>query len=469
MTSITILALLSFLGITPCGSDAIFYIPRYNQDIVIPPPYIQHVNYTFPFPVIGPLVYANQVVSQVVIEGNQITHENVIRRELALVPGDTLEPRALDETRLSLSRTGLFSDVEVYATDATDGRAVVHVNVTEKRIPFPYPIIGIDQSSGWYAGLGVAYPNLLGQGLHFDLGGEIGFKVRTTPRWRGYGMLFLPMTPARWHGEKLAYEYTHLWRKDAQIFRLEHRATYRQDFRVHGPLYFSLDGGFIQDRCATNDSSTTLEPTFSPTGTDQSWYIRPTLTLDMRDDSANTTKGVYAVAFFSYNPGLSEGFITQKACSLSVAGYVPIGKNVLAANVYTYQQLDSIPVYRTIYVGKDRFVRGWRDTTQVGSCLTVASVELRRRLFDISLIPDKLSLWFGASVNFDVGAVHEPGLPPLHFASAQDDFREGLLSSAGIGIAAGTGNLVGKLELVYGIGSNAPFPFTIPAYFGWRF
>lgn len=467
MTAVKLFTLLTLIGINPYGGDGTFFIIRkLNSDLIVT---TQNVNYVLPLNVVGPLVFGDQVIAQVLIKGNQITRDNVIRRELAVAPGDTLHPEALQASSRALEKTGLFKDVEVYEIGGTDGQAVVHVEVSEKRIPFPYPIIGIDQSSGWYAGLGVAYPNLLGRGLHFDLGGEIGFKARTTPRWRGYGSLFMPMTPGRWHGEKLAYEYTHLWRKDAQIFRLEHRASYRQDFRVHGPLYFSLDAGFIHDRCVTNDSSLTLQPTFSPAGVDQSLYVRPILTLDMRDDSVNTTRGVYAVAFFNYNPGLSEGFINQKACSLSVAGYVPIGKTVLAGNIFTYQQLDSIPVYRTIYVGKDRFVRGWKDTTQVGSCLTVASVELRRRLFDVHIIPDKLSIWFGASVNFDVGAIHEPGLPPLEFASSADNFRHGLLTCTGIGIAAGTGNLVGKLELVYGIGSDAPFPFTIPAYFGWRF
>lgn len=417
------------------------------------------------------LVLFSSTVDRIEVSGNEITRENVIRREVTFAPGDDITDEDIELTRIAIRKTGLFSNVDVHQVTVMGGPSVARIMVTEKRIPFPYPTIGIDQSSGWYAGLGVAYPNLLGRGLHFDVLGEIGFKVRTTPRWRAFASVFLPMSTSQWHGEKLVYDFTHLWRKDALIFKQEHHLYYRQDFRVYGPLYFSLQGGFIQTRGITNDTSMVAQPTFSVEGTDQSWYVRPTITLDMRDDSTNTRSGIYAVAFFGYNPGLSADFVTQRTCSLSVAGYLPLGeKTVLAGNVFTYQNLDSIPVYRTVYVGKDRFVRGWKDTTQVGSCLSVASIELRSRFFDVEIpILGGIPLWFGGSVNFDIGSIHEPGLPDFFFASADNNYDEGLLAATGFGIAAGTGNLVGKLELVYGIGSPASFPFSIPAYFGWRF
>jgi outer membrane protein assembly factor BamA len=409
--------------------------------------------------VVGPLVFPAPVVGRIEIEGNNITHEGIIRRELAFGPGDTLTPEAVEETRSAILSTGAFGSVEIKAVDPDAEKSDVVITVAERRYPLPYPIVGIDASTGFYLGAGALYPNLFGRALHVDVGGEIGFRF-STPRWKGYTYLGFPLTHSRWHGEQLGYTFTYFWRKDAEIYRIEHRVSYEQTVRLVRPLTASLEIGF----------SDTI---------DRSVYFKPTLELDLRDDASYPTKGVQVVASYLHNPGYTEGFQTQRACSVSVAGYLPLGeRTVLAGNVFTYQQIDSIPRYRTVYIGKDRFLRGWKDTTQVGACLSVSSMELRYRWLDFSLknLPLVGSIddcWWAVSVSFDIAAIHEPGLPPFYLADVNEDPRDGLLAGAGIGLGLGLGKgFVGKLELVYGVGSGTdrcPLSLTVPAYFGWRF
>ncbi len=417
---------------------------------------------------------ASSVVGRIEIVGNKISKENFIRREITFLPGDTFSSKALAETRDAILSTGAFKEVSLSYLLSGD-TALVKVDVREKKFPMPYPRLGLDASTGLYLGIGVLYPNLFGYGVHIDAGGELGLRF-STPRHRFYTYFYKPLTYNRWHGEKIAYAYSLLWRKDSRIYHREHRICYRQDFRPLRPLSVSLEAGCLFTNAYPDNPADPL-PTFSADSVDCSWFLKPILRLDLRDNSYDTRKGFLFQTQFLFNPGFSAEFPTQRACSLSVAGYLPLDeKNWLAANFYTYQQLDSIPVYRTIYLGEVHRVRGWKDTTQVGPCLSVLSFEWRNRFLDLEFnelpLLGKFKMWWGANAFIDIGAIHNPGLPPMYFANLSKSPKDGLLSGIGIGLAAGTGKLVGKLGFSWGLGSGfngSKISYTIPAYFGWRF
>jgi outer membrane protein assembly factor BamA len=440
----------------------------------IPSPELEEEILTPPAPVIeGPLFYANPEIKSIVIQGNRLTRESLIRREVTLIPGDVFTEEEAARTRKAVMSIGAFANVDVEIADPESPKSDIFVSVTEFTFPLPYPIIGIDASSGWYLGGGALYPNLLGRGVQIDAGGEIGLR-RSTPRWKGYTFIRLPVTCNRWHGEQLSYMYTDFWRKDAAITRREHRASYRQSVRLWRPLTLSLEAGFLQVKAFSPDSVTEHLPTFSLDTTDQSVFIQPGLTLDFRDDVLFPTKGALVIGSFFYNPGLKETYQTQLACSLSVAGYYCIGKTVLAANVWTYQQLEEIPRYNTLYLGHARIVRGWADTSQVDQCLTVASLEVRRYFltYDLPVIGE---LKVGGNLFFDMGAAHEPGLPPLYLADTKVDTHDGLLTGTGFGLTLEAIGFVVKGEIAWGIGAEEgalafiPVPIRFPVYFGWRF
>ncbi|MBD3285376.1 BamA/TamA family outer membrane protein [candidate division WOR-3 bacterium] len=420
----------------------------------------------------GPIIFASPKVNKIEIRGNKNTRENVIRRELTFVPGDYLTPEVIAGSEKALMSTGIFARVRIEAAEPEVSESEVIVEVTEFTFPLPYPTIGIDASSGWYIGGGVLYPNLLGQGLHIDAGGDIGFKVKTTPRYTWYTNLEFPVTYNRRHGEKLGYRYFEVWRKDAEITRRENRLFYKQSVRPWRPLTFFLEGGWLRIKSFAPDSVCT--PTFCPDSVDASLYLQPGFILDFRDDVLFPTKGALVVGAFTYNPGLKEAYQTQRACSLSVAGYYPLGKTVIAGNIWTYQQLDSIPVYNTLYLGNARIVRGWADTSQVDQCLTVASVELRRYFWSTEL-PAIGEFKVGGNLFFDIGAAHEPGLPPLYLANTEEDTHDGLLTGTGFGLTLEAIGFVVKGEIAWGIGAEEgalsfiPLPIRYPVYFGWRF
>lgn len=423
--------------------------------------------------VTGTLVYANPVVKNIIIKGNNRTREAVIRREIPFVPGDGLTPENMLQAQKAVMSIGAFARVELELSDPDAAETNVVVTVTEFTFPLPYPTIGIDASSGWYLGGGVLYPNLLGRGLRIDAGGDIGFKCKTTPRYTLYTNLEFPVTYNKCHGEKMGYRYFEVWRKDTSITRRENRVFYKQSVRPWRPLILAAEVGWLRIRAFSPDSIRPL-PTFCPDTVDMSVYLQPGFMLDFRDDQLFPTEGALVAGSFFFNPGLKEDYRTQYACSLSVAGYYPVGKTVIAANLWTFQQLDTIPVYNTVYLGHARIVRGWADTSQVDQCVTVASVELRRYLWSTDL-PILGEFKVGGNLFFDIGAAHEPGLPPLYLADTKVDTRDGLLSGAGFGLTLEAIGFVVKGEIAWGIGAEEgalgflPLPIRFPVYFGWRF
>ncbi len=73
-------------------------------------------------------------VNRVNISGNTKTKDKVLRRELALTPGDTFNTKKMDASRERLNNLNYFSKVEVYPSETgRDGSRDLNVLVEEKR------------------------------------------------------------------------------------------------------------------------------------------------------------------------------------------------------------------------------------------------------------------------------------------------------------------------------------------------
>ena len=72
-------------------------------------------------------------VGRIVIRGNKITKENVIRRHVQLAPGQLYNTVAVKETRLRLLETGLFDKVDITPFGKAPDRRNVLIKVTEAK------------------------------------------------------------------------------------------------------------------------------------------------------------------------------------------------------------------------------------------------------------------------------------------------------------------------------------------------
>lgn len=88
-------------------------------------------------------------IGAISIEGAKRTKEAVILREMQLRPGDTLRteqlPKLIEESRLLLLNTALFTKVDIYYKDweATTGRVHIRVDVDEAWYIFPVPVFDL--------------------------------------------------------------------------------------------------------------------------------------------------------------------------------------------------------------------------------------------------------------------------------------------------------------------------------------
>jgi outer membrane protein assembly factor BamA len=104
------------------------------------------------------------VVKEVVVHGNTITREFVIRREMSLMAGVVLTQERIDRDRNQIYNLGLFNRVEIDYTEQDSG-AIVIVTVDERWYLFPFPVIGMRYRDikNLYYGAGIVHQNFRGR------------------------------------------------------------------------------------------------------------------------------------------------------------------------------------------------------------------------------------------------------------------------------------------------------------------
>lgn len=112
-------------------------------------------------------------INDVLISGNDITKDRVIRRYIYLAPGDKFNARDLKDSKSALGRTGFFEKVDIQSQRISENKINLLVNVKEA----PTGTISAGGGYGSYEGLmlnaSVSDKNLFGSGINTTLGFEI--------------------------------------------------------------------------------------------------------------------------------------------------------------------------------------------------------------------------------------------------------------------------------------------------------
>ncbi len=107
-------------------------------------------------------------VAAVRFEGNRVTRETTLTREIALVEGDAADPAALEAGRQALLDLALFRDVEVRTEARDDGRVDVVYRVHEKRYFLPIPRVNTSSDQDVSYGAQLRWSNVAGFGHRLD-------------------------------------------------------------------------------------------------------------------------------------------------------------------------------------------------------------------------------------------------------------------------------------------------------------
>jgi outer membrane protein insertion porin family len=166
------------------------------------------------------------VVNRVLIRGNTVTHEDVIRRAILMVPGDVMRQSALISSYQNISNLGFFEQpLPIPTTEPANQQGDVDVTFHVKERHTGNINFGatVGQGTGLGGFIGLTEPNLFGRGKRVQVQWQFGSNINdlnvsyTDPALRG--SLISGMVSA--HNSRLRYTVADLGRIHTRGVSLE--------------------------------------------------------------------------------------------------------------------------------------------------------------------------------------------------------------------------------------------------------
>jgi outer membrane protein insertion porin family len=385
-------------------------------------------------------------VGRIIVAGNRRTRESVIRSALDLRPGDVYEHEAAAQSEAALLGLGVFRSADLRLSDPETPEPVkdLTVEVSERAYQTLTAGLGVSTADGPRAIVDYSRPNLFGQAVEYMARAKLNYPldafrpdligrdpaerlegfVTTGLRWPRPGGL--PLAAARLdfigeHRIQSSYDLTRgamaLGLDVVRLGRFAARITYELEVdQVTTRTGYQSAFAF-----APSEQARLL----FPVGLTTLHALRPTISLDYRDNVALPRRGWYAdltaeVARSLGSPGSrallgllpgSETYIDMLKVNATASTYLPIGANVLALQLRAGQVFPLDPRSQTIapkrfYLGGSSTMRGYGEfemipedrraaaAQQMERCATLASglgcsPELKRRLDAGLMLPSE--------------------------------------------------------------------------------
>lgn len=297
-------------------------------------------------------------VRRVLIEGNDRTRDNVIRRELRLLDGDLFSGKGLKRSNQRLTSLGFFESAEVTpAPTGNEGEMDLKVRVKERATGQIMAGVGYSSLARVYFAAAVQEQNLFGKGYRLGLSGQ----------WSGkYTQYELSFTNPSYNDTPLLVGgdlYTR--RENLDDYRKE---TFGGRARFGYPLgeYTSLGWSYRLDSYEIYDvDGDAAEDIRDVEGNNISSAATIGVTRDTTDRRFNPTEGSRYSASVEYAGGLLMGddeFIKYIADS---SQFYPLWWDhvfhwrVRLGYVMPNSGGDEVPVFERFYLGGPNSVRGY--------------------------------------------------------------------------------------------------------------
>jgi len=308
-------------------------------------------------------------VNLINIQGNNRTKDRVIRRELAVKPGDVFDTTLVTVSRQRLENLNYFARVEMSPADTiVPGRKDLNVIVEEKRtgsFNFGAGFSTIDSLVG-FAELQQSnfdlfnWPSFVGGGQRFRIRGQYGLQRKdfvvslTEPWFLGY-KLSLGVEGYYREANFLSdvYNQTNYGVAIQARKQLWRSLSGRLEYRIEGIRIFDVDadnaGQVIQDSAGDYTKSA----------------FTAALVWDTRDSLFLTRKGeLIELSTFIAGGGLG-GSVQDYGISLETAKYVLLPWDIIflvkgeLAVVDSWGGSDDVPIFDRLYLGGSNNLRGF--------------------------------------------------------------------------------------------------------------
>ncbi|HET7826516.1 MAG TPA: POTRA domain-containing protein, partial [Anaeromyxobacter sp.] len=341
-------------------------------------------------------------IGRIVVTGNHRTREDVVRRALVVAEGDVYDPEAVAKSQAALLRLGVFRAVALRVQDAEVPQETKDVAVELAERPWAALTqgVGFSIANGPRATLEWAQPNLLGRAVELGARTKVNLPLvefrpdlegkTAAQRLEGRGdvgvrsatatVLSFP-TGVR---EDVIGEILH--RKAYDLRRVA--AVTGADVGLTSRLGFSIQYELEVDRIRKNASATgfltqaDVERLRFDDGDTTLHAIRPSLTLDYRDNSIHPRRGWFATAAVEWARSLAGGDLFGILPSSQIhtnmlkawgtlSGYVPVGDATVVAlsvrggRVFPLDQRSRTVIPRRFFLGGATTMRGYAEEEMV--------------------------------------------------------------------------------------------------------
>ena len=258
-------------------------------------------------------------IRRIEFTGNVKTREKVLRREVALRPGDVFKSSQLQESQRRLYMLGYFKDVQFqqHATPSIDDEKYIDLSfdVEEQRTGAASMGAGYSDRDKLVGTIGLQIPNFRGLGQNLDFSWEFG--TRREQFLIGFTEPWLFDTPT-------SFSFR-LYTLNQQYFRSfkfhRNSVSARLGRRLNKPAYSSVSLGYqLRDDRYSDfvDSTQAYSPSFTPRTTSSLEVVFRRDTRDLPDFPTNGS-------VVSYTPEVASSFI---------AGDVDFHRHELNFNIY---------------------------------------------------------------------------------------------------------------------------------------
>ena len=307
-------------------------------------------------------------VNLVNIQGNTRTKDHVIRRELAVEPGDVYDTTLVDVSRQRLDSLNYFSQVQTIPTDTMiPGRKDLNVIVEEKRtgsFNFGAGFSTIDSLVG-FAELTQSnfdifgWPNFVGGGQRLRIRGQYGIERADA---------VISFTEPWFLGYKLSLGAEAFYRQASFLSPYYNQSNYGGALQLRYPIndFIAVNAEYKIEGIDIYDISTNVPQITSQQGTYFRNALSGGLTFDNRDNLFLTRKGTYVAlnAFVASITG--EQDVDDYGISIEGSQHVLLPWDIILmgrgqlATVNTLDGNGEVPIFDRLFLGGANNLRGFQ-------------------------------------------------------------------------------------------------------------
>jgi len=338
--------------------------------------YIIQSLYFLPLAICQTETIENKPILSIVIIGNEITEENVIRRELLVNEGDIPTKEQLELSHKRLSNLLLFNRIELYLVPHDESGNILVIQVTERLYFYPLPVFTFHDRDWDKYSYGIALNHLNFRGQNEKLSAAVWFGYRP-----GFGLSYSD----QWAGDSL-----HLTTSlNLSKYITQHRIYDFEEKHYVGSAslgkwwnyQFKTEIAFLYDRIEVDKKYENL--LHSKNKIENLYGINFFVRYDSRDLYEYPAHGWYN-RISIYRNGIFQSYNNYWKLSMDMRNYQSYGGIIIGARINQIYLFGEIPIYRMNYIGFNERIRGHFFDTYEGKHIQAGNLEIR-----IPLIPVK--------------------------------------------------------------------------------